>query len=104
LAGYDFETALEVATQLQQSIKTIESDPLSGIDREHLTTAIRRLHTLLSGYDTEAVDYLEGQEQLFKSAQLMPEFKKLQQALDKYDFGMAITIIETAARKMSIAL
>jgi PAS domain S-box-containing protein len=104
LAGYDFETALEVATQLQQSIKTIESDPLSGIDREHLTTAIRRLHTLLSGYDTEAVEYLEGQEQLFKSAQLMPEFKKLQQALDKYDFGMAITIIETAARKMSIAL
>ncbi|MGI9568202.1 MAG: hypothetical protein ACR2PH_00280, partial [Desulfobulbia bacterium] len=104
LEGYDFETALAVAKDMQQSVQIDEDGPLSDADREDLAGVLKHLHALLNDFNADAGEYLENNEALFKKGALQLEWKSIHDALEKYDFTKAAAIIGKITEKLNITL
>ncbi|MFC1852191.1 response regulator [candidate division CSSED10-310 bacterium] len=96
----------EVSQSLQQvleSINKLEAQFTTGAavpvdqqpgDLTQIKTVLLKLRDLLQDYDSEAARFAQSNKELFVSAGLEKAVKKLEQALDKYDFEQALNKVE----------
>jgi HPt (histidine-containing phosphotransfer) domain-containing protein len=103
LSRYDFGQALQIAQRIQQASTTNDDTPASFAE-EAFEKILKEGLDLLKEYNTEATAFFETHRSYFVQMQLLPDFLKIQQALEKYDFTEASSVVEKIALKFDFAL
>jgi len=69
-----------------------------------LSNVLNHLLKFLSDYNTEAIDFLEREEEVFTATELRIDYDTITEALNIYDFEKAVSIVEQTAKKYNIDL
>jgi hypothetical protein len=104
LEAYDFEASLTITHNIKSLLAMEEVQKSVAEDPEKLAQLLNQLAELLSDYDTDAMTLLENEEKCFVAAGLTAEYKEIAKALDKYDFNVATSCLEAAAKKHDMDL
>lgn len=94
LSVYDFDEALAVVKKMRASYIKDRSSASIEFERDRLDSSLKRLTSLVSEYDTAALQLLDDEAELFESAALGGEIKQVKKALESYDFDAAMKLLE----------
>jgi PAS domain S-box-containing protein len=89
------ERVLASLSTLPQASEQVSAGAVIAVDHERLTVVIEQLSTLITDYDTSALELLETEEPLLSAAGFSTTIKKMRKALEDYDFDSAEDLVKT---------
>lgn len=115
-SGSEVEISLSgVEAELEPVIKTLERSNLdvsskettgkpSQMNKEDLEKRLKKLQELLNDNNTEAVDTVEDLEEMLQGHESLTILKQISSAIGKYEFDLAIELLNKMATKSEIKI
>ncbi|WP_169719648.1 PAS domain S-box protein [Psychromonas aquimarina] len=99
LADYDFEEAQAVVVKMQEAVSQKNS-----VDKQKLAGVVLRFAELLMDNNASALDVIESEGEFIGACGYSVELKEINNALNEYDFDLAMVSLKQIAAQAGIVL
>jgi len=100
LDAYNLEEGLRVVEQMRATVFAPQA-AINAEDKTRLQALTEQLASMIADYDTDALDVLTNETELFKGAGFVAEVDRMTNALEAYDFDTATTELAALTEQLA---